>query len=164
MPVNKVKSKDPVCDMYVDPDQYKINFHGIHLAFCSKQCRERFRQNPGLYIGRPGTRAPRQEGMEIIKQRCFITAVVPDEHRVRTALTEMMGIKEIRFTSRCLRVGYDLLQVTATQIEERLAETGVLLSQRLSARIRRAWIHFQESNILQSLEVSTDTDRGKSCH
>ena len=165
MPVRKSSQvKDPVCDMYVRADQHSLNFHGIHLAFCSTQCRDRFKQNPGLYIGRPGTRAPRQEGMEIVKRRCFTASGEIDAGKIRAALSEMMGIKDISITARRIRITYDLLQVSARQLEDKLTDIGVHLSASLLTRIKRAWVHFYEDNILQSMEVNTDTDGGKSCH
>ena len=134
------------------------------LAFCSTQCRDRFKQNPGLYIGRPGTRAPRQEGMEIVKKRRFTASGELDAEKVRAALSEMMGIKDISITARRIRITYDLLQVSARQLEDKLTDIGVCLSAGLLTRIKRAWIHFYEDNILQSMEVNTNTGGGKSCH
>ena len=46
--------KDPVCGMDVDPAQFETTYEGLHYAFCSEQCRQRFAANPHLYIGVPG--------------------------------------------------------------------------------------------------------------
>ncbi|HUW28638.1 MAG TPA: hypothetical protein VMV97_08505 [Sulfuriferula sp.] len=44
---------------------------GIHYAFCSLQCRDRFKANPRIYVGIPGEKVPKQKGMEIIKRWRF---------------------------------------------------------------------------------------------
>lgn len=42
------ESKDPVCGMNVDPNhaQFKTEHHGKKIAFCSKECMEKYNKNP----------------------------------------------------------------------------------------------------------------------
>lgn len=61
--------RDPVCGMQVESDHYTIEYLQMHYAFCSRQCQERFLENPHLYVGLPGHKAPKQEGLSVIKQR-----------------------------------------------------------------------------------------------
>ena len=61
--------KDYVCGMEVDFDDNQITYQGSSYAFCSKQCQDRFQANPHLYVGIPGQKSPKQEGLSVIKQR-----------------------------------------------------------------------------------------------
>lgn len=61
--------RDPVCGMIVEPQANSIEYLQMHYAFCSQQCKDRFIANPHLYIGYPGQKAPKQEGMEVVKRR-----------------------------------------------------------------------------------------------
>ncbi len=63
--------KDPVCGMVVGEHKVEMTYAGVHYAFCSNQCRDRFESNPHLYIGQPGHKAPKQKGVEILKRRHF---------------------------------------------------------------------------------------------
>lgn len=60
---------DPVCGMQVESDHYTIDYLQMHYAFCSRQCQERFLENPHLYVGLPGQKSPKQEGSEVFKLR-----------------------------------------------------------------------------------------------
>lgn len=53
--------KDPVFHMEVPATSFAIEYAGIHYAFCSAQCKERFLSNPHLYVGLPGHNAPAQQ-------------------------------------------------------------------------------------------------------
>jgi|GEM_PF-4066202 len=66
---DREKVKDPVCHMWVAPDQHAINYHGMDFAFCSKQCQDRLLANPHLYIGVPGESAPKQQGQDVVRRR-----------------------------------------------------------------------------------------------
>jgi len=161
---NTTKIKDPVCDMLVDPNLNRIRFHGIRLAFCSKQCKDRFQQNPGLYLGKPGTKSPRQEGIELAKKRSFRLANSNGDYKIESRLRELMGIKNIILDPKKITVEYDLLQVSAVQIEVNLNAIGIKLSNNLLDKIKRFWIHFQEQNILDSMEVDNDSGPSRGCH
>ena len=45
------ESKDPVCGMNVDPNQtrFKTENHGEKIAFCSKECMEKYNKNPSQF-------------------------------------------------------------------------------------------------------------------
>ena len=72
--------KCPVCRMLVPSDQLALIYQGMHFAFCSGQCRERFQANPHLYVGVPGEKAPKQQGAQVLKHKCFteINENLPD--------------------------------------------------------------------------------------
>lgn len=94
--------KDPVCHMEVPSASFAIEYAGIHYAFCSAQCKERFLANPHLYVGMHGQKAPKQEGVSVIKQRRLRLAqpLSPSQARVLSdALQAMMGIQIVL----CLR-------------------------------------------------------------
>ena len=42
------ETKDPVCGMNVDPNhaQYKTEQNGKKIAFCSKECMDKYNKNP----------------------------------------------------------------------------------------------------------------------
>ncbi len=144
----------PVCHMAVAPDQYARRYLGMRFAFCSAQCRERFDANPHLYVGRPGHPAPAQRGESVLKERVLRLAkpLEPDQaDRVVAALKAMMGIHEVVVEGDRIRIRYDLLQVTAEQIEQRLAGIGNALEAGLGETLRRAFIHFLEETELASL-------------
>lgn len=43
---------DPVCNMKIDEKDTaaKLNHNGTDYYFCSQQCADKFRSNPGQYI------------------------------------------------------------------------------------------------------------------
>ncbi|MCG6869502.1 MAG: YHS domain-containing protein [Gammaproteobacteria bacterium] len=89
-------TKCPVCGMEVDRHQLELEYRGMHFAFCSEQCRERFETDPHLYVGSPGHRAPKAEGRESLKRRRLqLAEPLSDEMaaRIRGALMTMMGGK-----------------------------------------------------------------------
>ncbi len=61
--------KDPVCGMEVAPAQLETIYEGLHYAFCSEQCRQRFAASSRLYIGVPGKKAPQPSGPTISPRR-----------------------------------------------------------------------------------------------
>ena len=148
--------KDYVCGMEVDSNDNQIMYRGGSYAFCSKQCQERFQANPHLYVGIPGQKAPKQEGLSVIKQRRLRLAqpLLPGEAKTLIeALQTMMGIQSVSAEGDCVAITYDLLQVTAEQIEEKLAEIGVQLGGGLAERLRRAFVHYEEECEIGNLEV-----------
>lgn len=44
---------DPVCGVAIDPDRAagKLDYAGETFYFCSTDCRVRFQEDPGLFIG-----------------------------------------------------------------------------------------------------------------
>ena len=150
------KVRDPVCLMEVDPDQHAIEYEGMHFAFCSRQCQERFMANPHAYIGVPGAKAPKQQGRQIVKRRRLRLAEPlpePMEREITDRLTAMMGMKTVWFRQCAVSITYDLLQVTMSQIEAVLQDAGARLSQAWVQKARRACIHYFEETEAENLAV-----------
>jgi len=144
----------PVCHMNVTPEQFAREYLGMHFAFCSEQCRERFDANPHLYVGRPGHPAPAQQGQTLLKERVLHLArpLSPEQaQRVAAELGAMMGVEAVRVEGDRLRIRYDLLQATAAQIEQRLAGIGNALERGLGERLRRAFVRYLEETELANL-------------
>jgi hypothetical protein len=76
------------------------------------------------------------------------------------ALLAMMGIRSISIDGDSIVIAYDLLQATAEQVEERLAEIGVRLGEGWTERLRRAFVHYEEECEVGNLEVH----QGKHVH
>jgi YHS domain-containing protein len=152
--------KCPVCHMQVASDRLTLVYQGMHFAFCSEQCRERFRTTPHLYVGVPGHKAAKQEGQQVLKRRCFrLNRPLSSEQgqALADAIAGMMGIKHVGVEDTEVRIVYDLLEATAEQIEARLLEAGARLGGDWTDRLRRALVHYTEDCETANLEVS---DRG----
>lgn len=69
-------------------------------------------------------------------------------------LRNMMGICEVHVDGMKteIEVAYDLLVVTAEQIEERLAEIGLKLGDEWPERLRRGFVHFLEESEVSGLD------------
>lgn len=147
---------DPVCGMTVDAQKIVVKYLGIHYVFCSEQCRERFTANPHLYVGLPGCKAPKQEGMEVIKRRRLHLAsrlTSGQAGMLTQTLEAMMGIKKILAGGDRVEITYDLLLTTAEQIEIKMAEIGVQLGEGWADRLHRAFVHYEEEHEAGNLEV-----------
>lgn len=155
--------KDPVCHMTVPDTSFATEYEGIHYAFCSAQCKDRFLANPHLYIGLPGQKAVAQQGRQIVKQRSLLLSSPLDTKQaelVKRELLSMMGISEIRIDGDKMEIQYDLMQVTAEQIADKLALIGTELGGHWMERLKRAFINYQEECEIGSLEVTS----GKHSH
>lgn len=151
--------KDVVCGMQVESGKNQVVYLGVPYAFCSTQCLERFEANPHLYVGLPGKKAPKQEGVSVVKQRRMRLAQPLSPGQAKTLgdeLMAMMGIQSISVEGDSVMIVYDLLQATAEQIEEKLGEIGVQLGEGLSERLRRAFVHYEEECGIGNLEVRPD--------
>ncbi len=157
MPLSShLQLKDPVCGMLVTRQLHILTYREIPYAFCSRQCLERFIAHPHLYVGQPGQKAPRQEGREVLKRRSLRLAQPLDaDQTVMLAETLFMlhGIRSIDCSADMLRITYDLLQVSAEQIELRLADIGVKLGDGWTDRLRLAFVHYEEELETSGLEV-----------
>lgn len=156
--------KDPVCGMEVAPAQFETIYEGLHYAFCSEQCRQRFAANPHLYIGVPGEKAPRQKGVELFKRRRF-QLDMPLAAQDAVILTEevgaMMGVKDIEVQDdNTVTITYDLIQATADQIEAKMVEVGVKLGEGWAERLRRGFVHYMEECEVGNLEVHPHPGHG----
>lgn len=159
------KKRDPVCGMVVPADENALEYQQMHFAFCSLQCRERFLQNPHLYIGQGGHRAPAQEGQQLLKQRRLKLeqALSPEmAEQVLDAVQAMMGIEQVVIEGDCITIRYDLLQATEAQIEEAMTKAGALLGHGWSERLRRAFVQYLEETELENLSDQGTT--GGHCH
>lgn len=148
--------KDPVCGMDVNPRKLSIVYAGIHYAFCSEQCQQRFADNPHLYIGMPGEKAPKQMGMAVIKQRRFrLDRPLSAEgaNLLGEELRSMMGIQEVGLHGDTLTITYDLIQATAEQIEAKMVEVGAKLGEGWAERLRRGFVHYLEECEAGNLEA-----------
>jgi len=155
--------KDYVCQMQVPSASFATEYAGGHYAFCSAQCKERFLANPHLYIGFPGNKAPAQEGKKVIKRRRLLLSAPLDAiqaEQVKQALLEMMGIDEIGIEGDKIEIQYDLMQVTAEQIADKLALIGADLGGGWMDRLKLAFINNLEEIEISSLEV----ENKKCCH
>jgi len=149
--------KDPVCGMQVSSDSFAMTYLGMNFAFCSQQCQDRFKANPHLYIGVPGEEAPKQKGMEVIKRRHFhLDAALTDTEAaiLVEALSTLMGINYIDIAGDTIDITYDLLQVTAEQIETRIGQAGMHLGTGMGERLQRGFVHDFEEIEVNSLEVT----------
>ncbi|MHB0927002.1 MAG: YHS domain-containing protein [Gallionellaceae bacterium] len=148
--------KDPVCHMQVPSTSFTTEYVGGHYAFCSAQCKERFLANPHLYIGFPGHKAPAQEGIKVIKRHRLLLSAPLDAiqaEQVKQALLEMMGMHEVFIEGDRIEIQYDLIQVTAEQIADKLALIGADLGGGWMDRLKLAFINNLEDIEINSLEV-----------
>lgn len=148
--------KDIVCGMEVNSDDISLDYQGGHYVFCSDQCLERFKLNPHLYIGYPGSEAPKHAGVEVLKKRKLKLAD-PLPLEVTDVFIKyieaMMGIHSIEINENSITIVYDLLQVTEAQIEKKIVDAGIVLGNNLMEKIRRAFVHYMEETEVQSLEA-----------
>lgn len=147
---------DPVCGAEVNAFENETVYLGIHYAFCSQQCRDRFVAHPHLYVGLPGHKAPKQEGMEVLKRRHLHldTTLSSDQASLlNNALATMAGVKQVFAEGDRVEITYDLLQVTAEQIETKITEICICLGGDWLERIHLAFVHYQEECEVSNLEV-----------
>lgn len=156
--------KDPVCGMEVDPSQLETLYEGLHYAFCSEQCRQRFVANPHLYVGVPGEKAPAQQGVELLKRRRFqldTPLAAQDAAILAAALGAMMGVKAIEIQDgNTVTLTYDLIQATADQLEAKMGEVGAKLGAGWAERLRRSFVHYMEECEVGNLEVHSHHGHG----
>lgn len=147
--------RDVVCGMEVSRHSHEIIYLGMNFAFCSQQCKQRFLSNPHLYIGHPGHKAPGQEGRQVIKRRTLKLARPLSSAQSRDledSLSTMMGIKRVVSQGDRVEIIYELLQVTAEQIENKIMEVGISLGEGWADRLHRAFVHCHEEVELDSME------------
>jgi len=147
--------KDPVCGMFVDAHKIEVVYADVHYAFCSEQCHERFLANPHLYIGYPSHKAPKLRGIQALKWRRFklehpLTSL--DSNQLIEGLRSMMGVRKVHLNNMIFEITYDLMDVTAEQIEKRLVEMGVSMGEEWPERLRRSFINFVEELEISGLD------------
>lgn len=149
------KVRDPVCLMWVAPDEHALEYQDLHYAFCSEQCRQRFQANPELYVSATGYHAAaKQQGRQLRRKRRWLLATAPmnaQAEEAHAALAAMMGVNGVCVTGNAVEVDYDLMQATAEQIEHCIEGHGLRLSASVWDRLRRAWVHYVEDTQVANL-------------
>ena len=146
----------PVCGMDTSGSEITSDHLGISYHFCSQQCLQNFSSHPKIYLG---IKSEKQKGKSVIKKRSFVLgSSIPrsDANTLEDALSEMMGIREVQISGEKVSITYDLLEVTAMQIEQVLEKEGIKLGSGWSDRLKRGWIQYTEENELNILS-STDS-------
>lgn len=154
---NEERVKDPVCGKRVNAHQREVEYLNRHFAFCSDQCRERFIAHPSLYVGRPGEKAPKQEGARMLKRRRMrLAEPLPKgkEPVLRQTLQDLAGVKQVKVAADSIEITYDLLESDLAHIETGIAQLGAKLGGDWLERLQKAFIHFEEEIEIDSLESS----------
>jgi len=144
----------PVCDMGRQHSTLCVEHFGITYHFCSAQCRQNFLAHPRLYVG---MKSVKQSGRAIVKQRKFRVGNVlqaEQKQQLQSKLTELMGIQSVDIHDGTIFVAYDLLEVSAQQIQSSLEKIGVALGSTWSTRLQLAWIEYIEENELDNLSLN----------
>lgn len=141
--------RDPVCTMMVSGGDYEAIHEGVHYAFCSLQCLERFMDRPGLYVGAGGRRAPLRKGGRVRRRRMRLsTSLAPEQAAgMAAALRSMMGVKRVACGGErdVVEITYDLFQATAEQLERRITQLGGRLDDAVGERIKRTYVRYAEN-------------------
>ncbi len=136
---------------------------GIQFLFCSEKCKERFIENPDLYITHSGKPTAEYCKNQIIKQHCLkLSESVNNDTKksITKALETMRGVKSIHIETNKLDITYDLLQTTLLKIEKCLKKTNRQLSGKFMERIKRFFINYTEETELDNLKQKDSY----SCH
>lgn len=149
--------KDPVCGMRVPRDKFAVKHLGMHFAFCSQQCQSRFLANPNLYIGKPGHPSHKDEMIKRRRLKLSESLSPQQSEELVKELLNMMGIKQVAVTQEEVEITYDLLQATAKQIENRIAQVGGRFSNDLAEKLRRAFVHYLEETEIDNLEEGSSS-------
>ncbi|MFA7349258.1 MAG: hypothetical protein WC009_00740 [Methylotenera sp.] len=101
--------------------------------------------------------APKQKGVQVVKRRLIKLeqALTSQESDLLTnGLRSMMGIHEVHVDDMLtgIEITYDLMIVTAEQIEAQLVESGLKLGGEWSEYLRRGFVHFLEEFEVLGLE------------
>jgi len=149
--------------MEVNSDDICLDYQGKHYVFCSNQCLERFQSNPHLYIGYPGSEAPKHAGKEIIKTRTLkLAEPLPQEvaDRVVDYLKNMMGTHYVEINEDRIDITYDFLQATESQIEAAIINAGAILNDNWPEKLKRILVHYTEDTEAVTLEAKPPLRRG----
>jgi len=152
----------PVCEMQITTDDLQISHQGMDFYFCSAQCSDRFRANPHLYIGSVGHPSVKQQGDVVLKQRSLLldqSLTETQAEQLSTALHCLMGIKMMHIEGDRMKITYDLLQVTAQQIEKAIEQAGDHLGHGVGGMLKRSFVHYLEEAELDNLEQQADNSK-----
>ena len=64
----------------------------------------------------------------------------------------MMGVRKVHINNMIFEITYDLMEVTAEQIEKKLVEMGLNLGEEWPERLRRSFINFVEEFEISGLD------------
>ena len=154
----KNKIQCPVCKMNVNDFNIAYVYQDVDFFFCSEQCQDRFVSNPHLYIGYWGRSAAKQRGEYIIKKRIIkLEQPVPDDiaKLISRSLYDMMGIKDVSINGVNISISYDLLEVTAKQIENKIGQMGEHIKDNWVEHLKLAFVHYTEETEIDNLEQDT---------
>jgi len=146
----------PVCGMDTADSDICAEHSGINYHFCMPQCRENFLARPLLYRG---NQSAKLAGRKIIKRRSFALDYSVSSFQRETlfmALNKLMSVCNITVTDDKVSIDYDLLEITAEQIEAALVQAGALMGAGWGDRLKRGWIYYIEENELDNL-AATET-------
>lgn len=145
--MNTTISHCPVCGMDPNPLIKNIIYHRQSFYFCSQQCYDNFLDRPLLYsTGKPKVAS--------IKQRTILLQQAPDKatcQKISDQLLRLMGIQSVTITNKNIVICYDLLHVTALQIEQALLQIEAVLEMKWYHQLQRGWIHYIEEIELDNL-------------
>lgn len=165
--MNKLAStiRCPVCDMKKINRSLLWNYQGINHYFCSRQCLERFKSRPHLFVGDPQHGlSPKQKNQVILKKRRMrLREIISDDLKadLKTSLQSLMGIDAVDFTDQELYVTYDLLQASLEDIEKTIEQAAARLSKGMAEQVKRRLIHYSEECELDNLAHLT---KNSDCH
>jgi len=66
-------------------------------------------------------------------------------------LNKLMSVRNIKVEGDSLSIDYNLLEITAEQIESTLLRAGALMGLGWAERLKRGWIHYTEETELDNL-------------
>ena len=159
---SSIFKKCPVCEMELHNQSHMFSYLSIDYYFCSEQCSRAFEQHPHLYLGRPGgKKSIKKRGGQVIKTRKVqglkkTTSLID----ISTALTDVMGIKDLFYKKSCLYIKYDLIEVTWKEILACLESSKLLVKINLRLRFKYYFIDYIEENERSNLE----DDINPGCH
>lgn len=151
----------PVCNM-VDVDKaLTYCFQGVEHYFCSRQCQDRFKEHPHLFVGDPqhGLSA-KQKGEVFIKTRKLRLSIdISDELKSQLVndISTLMGVEHLSFNEENILVTYDLLQVSLEDIENAIVTSAGNLDGAITEKIKRGFIHYSEDCELDNIAHLTKT-------
>lgn len=152
-----------VCNMDVDDDGIKWDYQKIRYFFCSKQCLNRFREYPHLYIGDPRLgKAEKQKGTRVIKcHKLHLKECLDDRDRKKVIqqLNTLMGIKNIDIKGKQIIISYDLMEVSLGDIEVCIESAVGSVDSSGFKGLKQKLVHFSEECELDSLSQITKGHR-----
>lgn len=157
----------PVCHMQVDTPTFEARYLDINYWYCTEQCKARFIANPGLYVGRPGEKSPKQKGVQVLKKRRIkldspITAAT--KTNILLMLFKIMGVKRVTVNKDSLVVEYDLLETTENHIVQELLTSELAVDDNFIERVKRTFTDFTEETQIANLEVPQHGGNTGGCH